>query len=1527
MTVESNATPSVILIVEDEVIIAADLESRLEEFGYEVSGKATSGEQALNMIEERRPDLVMMDIVLKGKLDGIDAAEVIKDRWGLPVVFTTAFADAERLERAKLAYPFGYLLKPFQDRDLGIAVEMALYAAKVEAARAKAESALLEEATWRRMLVQGSRDGIVVLDHQGRVYEANQKFADLLGYSPQEVVDLHVWDWDAQWSREQLLEMLNTIDEAGDYFETCHRRRDGSLLQIEISTNGVLFDGRKLVFCVCRDVTARKKAEESLRESEERHRTILKTAMDGFCLVDQRGRLMEVNESYCRMSGYSEPELLSMSMADLEAYETPALTAARLEKIMKHGADRFESQHRRKDGGLFAVEVSAQYHAEQGGLFVAFIRDITESKRIEAALEKNEQVVRKKLQAILEPEGDIGSLELAEMIDVEAVQSLMNDFHRLTNIGIAILDLKGRVLVATGWQDACTKFHRVHPETSKYCLASDTELSNGVEPGRFKIYRCKNNMWDIATPIMVGGKRLGNLFLGQFFFEHEEPDLDYFRRQALRYGFDEREYLAALDRVPRWSRPTIDAVMSFYSKFAQMLSTLSYSNIKLSRVLAEKGALLTTLRESEEKYRLLVENAGEAIFVAQDGMIKFGNQKLQDIVGRPREEIFSNFFTEFIHPDDRSLVLGRHERRVRGGDPPAIYSFRVTADSDRVRWVEIKTVFIEWLGRPATLNFLSDITARKQAEEALEQAFLESERRTRELQFLLEGSKAILEGGDFNPIARRIFEAAREMTGARSGYVALLSANGEENEVLFLESGGLRCTVDPYLPMPVRGLRGEAYRTGRGVYDNDFMGGPWAGFMPAGHVVLRNVLFAPLNIDGRTAGIMGLANKPGDFTDDDLRMAEAFGGQAAIALQNSRRLEALRESEAVHRALVEGLPDIVMRFDREGRHLFVSSNVAAVVGLEASLFLGKTHRELGFPEHLCRFWEEAVARVFDSAEPFETEFPFHGIDGDTIFNWRLIPEGDADGRVRHVLSISRDITAHRQAERNYQTLFREMLDGFALHEIIRDAEGRPADYRFVAVNPAFERMTGLRAEDIVGRTVLDALPGTEPHWIETYGQVALGGEPVFFENYSRELNKYFEVTAFRPAAGQFACIFQDVTDRKRSEDEKMQLQAQLQQAQKLEAIGALAGGVAHDFNNLLQAINGFSQFLLMNKTTSDPDYPSLVAIQDAGARAAELVRQLLFFSRKADAERRPVELNQEIARSRRMLERTIPRMIEIEVRPGGRLWTIQADPTQIEQILLNLGTNAADAMPDGGKLVIETRNIILDAEDAQNHLGTQPGRYVLLSVTDTGQGMDRETMEKIFEPFFTTKAFGRGTGLGLASVYGIVKSHGGHITCRSAVGRGTKFKIYLPALETAEVDQALEKGPTPVNGGSETVLIVDDEAMVRGIARQAFLKFGYTVLTAASGEEALAIYFADPAKIDLVVLDIGMPGMGGSKCLQEIIRLDPGAKVIIASGYVANGQAGKYLEAGAAGYLGKPFDLAEMLNLARRVLDGETESD
>ena len=278
-------------------------------------------------------------------------------------------------------------------------------------------------------------------------------------------------------------------------------------------------------------------------------------------------------------------------------------------------------------------------------------------------------------------------------------------------------------------------------------------------------------------------------------------------------------------------------------------------------------------------------------------------------------------------------------------------------------------------------------------------------------------------------------------------------------------------------------------------------------------------------------------------------------------------------------------------------------------------------------------------------------------------------------------------------------------------------------------------------------------------------------------------------------------------------------------------------------------------------------------------------------------------------------------MIDIELHLGGNLWMMKADPMQLQQVLLNLGGNSADAMPDGGKFIIETENITLGKECSMIQGEARPGKYILLTVTDTGRGISGKTLEKIFDPFFTTKEIGKGTGLGLASVHGIVESHGGYIACESKVGQGTTFKIYLPASEQTE-NQEPRNAAVPPHGRNETILMVDDEIAIRIFVEKVLKRFSYNVLTASSGEEALKIYSHKKDMIDLVILDIGMPGIGGHRCLQELIRIDETVRVLVASGYSIDGQMQENLQA-AAGYIEKPYQIDNLLEKIRTALDRE----
>ena len=393
-------------------------------------------------------------------------------------------------------------------------------------------------------------------------------------------------------------------------------------------------------------------------------------------------------------------------------------------------------------------------------------------------------------------------------------------------------------------------------------------------------------------------------------------------------------------------------------------------------------------------------------------------------------------------------------------------------------------------------------------------------------------------------------------------------------------------------------------------------------------------------------------------------------------------------------------------------------------------------------------------------------------------------------------------------------------------------------------------------------------------------------------------------------------------ERKRAEEGMRVLEEQLRQSQKMEAVGRLAGGIAHDFNNLLTIINTHAQLGLMEVKDLDPLKGKLESIQKAGERAANLTRQLLAFSRRQPVEREVIDLNTLLQELEKMLVRVIGEDIQLSTILDKGLGRVKADPGQIEQALLNLVVNARDAMPSGGKLTIETTNMELDREYTQTHLDMKPGRYVMLSVSDTGVGMSAEVRERVFEPFFTTKEKDKGTGLGLSTVYGVVKQSGGYIWVYSEPGRGTTFKIYLPQVDEPlekEIGKKVVEGGLP--GGKETILVVEDEEEVRKLAVAILQKQGYRILEASNGGDAFLICEQGKEKVQLLLTDVVMPGLNGPELARRLMYFHPEMKVLYMSGYTDNAILQQGVLDEEMSFLQKPFSLERLTGKVRAVLD------
>jgi PAS domain S-box-containing protein len=508
------------------------------------------------------------------------------------------------------------------------------------------------------------------------------------------------------------------------------------------------------------------------------------------------------------------------------------------------------------------------------------------------------------------------------------------------------------------------------------------------------------------------------------------------------------------------------------------------------------------------------------------------------------------------------------------------------------------------------------------------------------------------------------------------------------------------------------------------------------------------------------------------------------------------------------------------------------------------------------------------------------------------------------------------------SDERYRLLVETMNDGLGM----QDRNGL-----FTFANNKLCEMTGYSRDELIGRSMTDILDAHNRKLYEEYTDKSLSEDSRAYEleilkRGGGALSVYVSPQVIKSPdgslKGRFAVIT-DISERKEAEKRKREFESQLQQAQRMESIGTLAGGISHDFNNSLQAILGYTQMILMDTEDSDSKYPWLLQIEKAAQRSIELTQQLLAFSRKVDSRFRPVDLNQEVEQVEKLLQRTIPKMIDIKLDLDQNLSIISADPTQIEQILMNLAVNARDAMGEEGTIRIETKNITLDEEYCKDNLGVTPGDYVQLVLSDTGHGMDQGTVEKIFEPFFTTKELGKGTGLGLSMVYGLIKKHDGYITCHSEPGEGSSFEMFFPAKEGDDqcIPSREETDTRP--SGDEVILVIDDDPLVRDLAEEILVRFGYKVLTAIDGESGLNTYLDNKETVSLIILDLMMPGMGGRKCLEEIRKINSDVRVVVASGYSEDGHSDALVELGARSFIEKPFNIERLLSVVREVLDAE----
>ena len=1260
-------------------------------------------------------------------------------------------------------------------------------------------------------------------------------------------------------------------------------------------------------------------AEEALRKENEFTDTALNSQRDTFFLFEPATRrAIRWNQAFKDITGYTDEEIARMPAPD-SYYSEEDLERARLciQEVLEKGTCTIELDLLCKDGQKVPTEYDASVMKDEGGrprYIVSIGRDIRDRKKAEESV----TLEKKRFEALahnspfglalIEGDGTFRYInpKFQEMFGygLKEVPNGKTWFrkaypesqyrHEVISAWLEDISYSGfgeqrpRIFTVTCRDDSkkIVHFRPVQLETGEHVMTcediteryeaeeklrrSEEEFRRIVENLQDAFYRADmNGVFTFLSPAseqIAGYKPEEGLGRPITMFYADPAERQAFMELIMKNGFvnDFETRLVHKDGHVVW---VSTSARLYKDKDGNICGVEG-----IARDISERKRMEMALSESEQTFRLFSEQSLLTIAILQDGVYQYVNDAASELLEYSVKEILSwqpDQFLAVVHPDDRAFVSEQARLKQAGHlDQTPHYSFRIITKSGAMKWVEIYSRTVQFRGRPANFITMLDITQRKRSEGELQKL-----------------AAVVRYSGELVNIAT--FDGKMVFLNVEGGRMLGIDPKKIEGHSI------LEVIPEHVMPLVQKELL-PTLRAGR----------TWEGELQYRNLMTREI-----------TDVQAMC-----FTIRDEESGEpALLANVSVDITQRKLTDArLRESEEKYRLLFERSPVGIISVDSTGQVLEVNEALVQILG-SPSPEATKAINILNFPPLI----EAGVACLFRTSmanqNVMEEQISYTSKWG-KILRLRVIvtPLIDDQGITQGCQAVVEDVTERwesedllRQSEERYRSLFDESIDG--VYSTLREGEITDA-------NAAFCKIFGYTKEDIIGRDIreLYSNPADRPKFRE---QIEKSG---FVKDYAvkfmrkdgSELDCLLSSSVHRGKDGKvvgYRGILRDVTDQQL-------LQRQLIQAQKMEAIGTLAGGIAHDVNNLLQAVLGYSDLLLMKKGPGDPDTKKLKVIQQAARDGAELVSRILTFSRKGESKTRPLDLNEEILKAEKLLRRTLPRMIEIDMVLAPDIGIVDADPAQLEQVILNLGVNAHHAMPEGGRLLLETKSVSLSDEYLRAHLEAKPGGYVLLTVSDTGVGMDSKVLERIFEPFFTTKSSGLGTGLGLSMVHGIVTQHGGLIRCYSEPGRGTSFKIYFPVSQNDIAFDANLTREMPAFG-TETILLVDDDERIREMGRQMIEMGGYKVLIATSGEEALDVHSSHKDEIALIILDLIMPGMGGSRCLEELLRRDPNVKVLVASGYSSNGLSRADERSGARGFVGKPYDAKDILGAIRKVLD------
>jgi len=945
-----------------------------------------------------------------------------------------------------------------------------------------------------------------------------------------------------------------------------------------------------------------------------------------------------------------------------------------------------------------------------------------------------------------------------------------------------------------------------------------------------------------------------------------------------RRAFLERDNIQSAVSVPLIGTTGVIGVMNLDAASPKYFDTAGLDMlVNLGRQIAigvEKLSLTESLQYAEKKYRALVEHNADCILTLDEaGKVIYASPGLSRNMGYDPDEFVGQISFEYIHPEDENRIRGIFQQLIQKTGGSETVECRMRHSSGQWRWIEATGTNL--LNEPfvgSIVMNLHDITERKQAEEKLK----ESEALFRNLFEHHTAVKLLI-----NPDTGSIIDvnaAAAEFYGWTRDQLKQMKI--QDINILSPEE----------LNQKMKKVRAE----GRG------------------HFEFRHRL-----ADGSIRDVE-VFNSKIEIKEKDVLHSIIYD-----ITEHKKMEEDIRAERERLRKILDNIPVMITMYDSRGRVLLLNNEFERIVGWSKEDAEKIDLMKECFPDSEYR---KKVIEHMMSTKPRWRDFKVRARKGNIIESaWTNVRLSD-----RSQIGIGVDISELKAMEQALiESRRRFDLLVSRLNDVIWTATADGSC--IIDVNHAFKNVYGITEDELRSNPGLwiemvhpdDRKIAEASHeqllktgWAQTeYRIIRPDGEI----RWIRDRKSLIYDEEGRPV--QMGGIANDITEIKKKEAEKEKLQEQFIQAQKMEAVGRLAGGVAHDFNNMLSVILGFTDLAIVKLKPSDNIYTDLLEIRKAGQRSANLTRQLLAFARKQTVAPQVLNLNESVAQMLKMLQRLIGEDIEVLWKPGANLWSVKMDLAQVDQILANLAVNARDAIKGVGKLTIETENVIFDETYCLQHHGSILGEYVMLAMSDNGCGMDKETLIRIFEPFFTTKEMGKGTGLGLATVFGIVKQNDGFINVYSEPGQGTTFKIYIPRFTGDVRNEETKQNEELPKGRGETVLIVEDEPQILNLGKRLLENLGYLVLTAANPSEAVRLAQEQPGKIDLLLTDVVMPEMNGRELSHHILAIQPDIKVLFMSGYTANViEHHGVLEEGVA-FIQKPLELKRLATKVREVLE------